>query len=461
MNTHYTNLFRFFFAFLDLVALCLIHILLMFAMDWIPDLNTAPYRVLFIFGNMAWLASAYMTGLYINDQLMNFERFGKRTVQSFVLFCVVILLFIFLYDFNYSRLFVMLLFAGFALTLILTRFLFIMVTEMIKNKRWFNKQVVLLGYNDLSKKLAAHFASNSKTISVKGYFEDYQNVRELSTYPILGNLNECVHYAIDHNITEIYSTISPEKEACVYEFAQVAEKNLIRFKFVPDFRVFVNRNIHLDYVNDIPILSLRSEPLEDIACQVKKRIFDIVVSVFVIVFILSWMTPLLALLIKLSSKGPIFFVQLRSGKNNKSFKCFKFRSLKRNSIADIQQVTRNDARFTTIGKFLRKTNLDEFPQFFNVLMGDMSVVGPRPHMLKHTQDYGRIMNEYMIRHFVKPGLTGWAQINGYRGEISQEVQLRKRIEHDIWYMENWSLWLDFRIVCLTLYVMFRGDRNAY
>ncbi|HUR11420.1 MAG TPA: undecaprenyl-phosphate glucose phosphotransferase [Flavitalea sp.] len=461
MNSHYTNLFRFFFAFVDLLTLCLVNIVLMFTMTRIHGLNDSAYQLLFIFGNMAWLGSAYVTALYINDHQMNFERFSRKTVQCYILFSVVMLLFIFLYNFQYSRLFVMLLFAGFAFTLLITRILFIMGSEWIRNKRWFNKKVVLLGYNELSKKLAEHFASNSKTISVKGYFEDYENVHELSRYPILGNLNECVHYSIDHDITEIYSTISPEKEACVYEYAQVAEKNLIRFKFVPDFKVFVNRNIHLDYVNDIPILSLRSEPLEDIACQVKKRLFDIVVSLFVIVFILSWLAPLLAILIKLDSRGPVFFVQLRSGKNNKPFRCFKFRSLKKNSISDIQQVTRNDARYTKIGRFLRRTNIDEFPQFFNVFTGHMSVVGPRPHMLKHTQDYGRIMNEYMIRHFVKPGLTGWAQINGYRGEITEEEQLRKRIEHDIWYMENWNLWLDFKIVCLTLLIMCHGDRNAY
>ena len=461
MNSHYTNLFRFFFAFMDLLTLSMVNIILMFTMTRIHGLNNTAYQLLFIFGNMAWLASAYVTRLYINDQLMNFERFGRKTVQSFILFTVVMLLFIFLYNFEYSRLFVMLLFTGFLVCLIVSRMMFIIGSEYIRNKRWFNRKVVLLGYNELSKKLAEHFTNNSKTISVKGYFEDYENVHELSQYPILGNLNECVHYAIDHDITEIYSTISPEKEACVYEYAQVAEKNFIRFKFVPDFKVFVNRNIHLDYVNDIPILSLRSEPLEDIASQIKKRLFDIIVSLFVITFILSWLVPLLAILIKLDSGGPVFFVQIRSGKNNKPFRCFKFRSLKKNSISDIQQVTRNDGRFTRVGRFLRKTNLDEFPQFLNVIIGDMSVVGPRPHMLKHTQDYGRIMNEYMIRHFVKPGLTGWAQINGYRGEIRQESQLRKRIEHDIWYMENWNLWLDFKIVCLTLLIMFRGDKNAY
>jgi len=193
----------------------------------------------------------------------------------------------------------------------------------------------------------------------------------------------------------------------------------------------------------------------------KNGFFDIIFSLLVISLILSWLLPVLAILIKLNSRGPIFFVQLRSGKNNQTFKCYKFRTLHVNPDADVKQVTLNDARLTRLGKFLRKTNLDELPQFINVLMGKMSVIGPRPHMLKHTEDYSKILNEYMIRHFLKPGVTGWAQVNGFRGEIKKEDQLRKRIEYDIWYMENWSLWLDLRIVFLTIYVTLKGDKNAF
>jgi len=166
-------------------------------------------------------------------------------------------------------------------------------------------------------------------------------------------------------------------------------------------------------------------------------------------------------LIKLSSRGPVFFVQWRSGKDNKPFRCIKFRSLAVNDNANVQQVTRGDSRITPLGKFLRKTNLDELPQFLNVLAGSMSVVGPRPHMLRHTEMYSKILGQYMIRHFVKPGVTGWAQVNGFRGEIKREDQLRKRIEHDIWYLEHWSSWLDIRIILLTLYVTLKGDKNAF
>jgi putative colanic acid biosynthesis UDP-glucose lipid carrier transferase len=212
---------------------------------------------------------------------------------------------------------------------------------------------------------------------------------------------------------------------------------------------------------EIPIVSPYSQGLRSIDNPFGKRIFDVAFSAVVIVFILSWLIPLIAIIIKLDSKGPVFFKQLRSGKNNKPFVCLKFRSLKVNDLADTVQVKRDDNRFTSVGKFLRKTNLDEFPQFFNVLQGHMSVVGPRPHMLEHTVKFSQVIPEYMVRHLVKPGVTGWAQVNGYRGEIKEERQLKKRVEHDIAYLENWSMWFDVKIIVLTMVNMLWGDKNAF
>ena len=164
---------------------------------------------------------------------------------------------------------------------------------------------------------------------------------------------------------------------------------------------------------------------------------------------------------KLDSRGPVFFIQLRSGKSNKPFHCLKFRSLQVNNEADSKQVSRNDTRITRLGGILRKSNIDEIPQFFNIFLGDMSDRWSRPHMLKHTEHFAELYKEYMIRHFVKPGLTGWAQVNGYRGEIKENELLRKRVEFDTWYMENWSLYLDMRIILLTIIVTLKGDKNAF
>jgi putative colanic acid biosysnthesis UDP-glucose lipid carrier transferase len=460
MSTRNSNLFRFFFAGMDLFALNTVFLVLTMQMNRIAGLEYQ-YIVLFFIANLGWLFSAYVNAVYINDNYFNFELFAKQSLKSFILYIVFILLFIFLYNYNYSRLFVVLNFIGFGSTVLVTRLLFLLMVFYLKKGNKFSKKIVVLGYNDLSKRLVDHFLLHSRNLSMEGYFEDQQMIQETSFFPILGNRKDCIAYSIENGITEIYSTLSPERHPYVYELAQSAETNMIRFKFVPDFHLFVNRNIHIDFIEDIPILSLRSEPLEDIAARIQKRFFDIAFSFLVITVVLSWLVPVIAILIKLNSKGPVFFVQMRSGKNNKPFKCFKFRTLRVNKEADIKQVTLNDTRMTKVGSFLRKTNLDELPQFFNVLMGTMSVVGPRPHMLRHTEDYSRILNEYMIRHFVKPGVTGWAQVNGFRGEIKKEVQLRKRIEYDIFYMENWSLWLDLRIVFLTIYVTAKGDKNAY
>jgi putative colanic acid biosysnthesis UDP-glucose lipid carrier transferase len=461
MNSRYINLFRFFFVCVDLLALNIVHLMLMDTMHRIPSSAGSEYIVLFLVANMLWLMSAYSTALYIDTSNPSFERFTKRTVKSLILFFIGMFIFMFFYHYPFSRLFVLLSFAGFSAILLAARALLMGTTYYMNKLGKASKRIVIVGYNEVARKLAHNFSMQKRNLLVDGFFENPELVNELSTLPIIGNIDECVSYAVKNNINEIYSTISPERNTSIYEMAHTAEKSLIRFRFVPDFTLYVNRKTHMEYLDELPILSLRSEPLEDVTNSVKKRCFDIIFSLLVIVFILSWLLPILAILIKLNSKGPVFFVQWRSGKDNKQFRCFKFRSLSVNIDAHTRQVTKNDTRITPFGKFLRKTNLDELPQFFNVLFGNMSVVGPRPHMLLHTETYSKILEEYMIRHFVKPGVTGWAQVNGFRGEIKEQEQLRKRIEYDIWYMENWSLWLDLRVIFLTVYRTVKGDKNAY
>jgi putative colanic acid biosynthesis UDP-glucose lipid carrier transferase len=318
-----------------------------------------------------------------------------------------------------------------------------------------------VGYNFNSLKLAAYFEEDAINTNLVGFAEDEHNVKELTRYPIVSGVREALKTAIDMDIQEIYSTIAPNQNKFIYKLMEDAEKQCIRFKIVPDLSNFYPKPLTVDYIRDLPILSLRSEPLEDVGNRIKKRLLDIIISSFVVVFILSWLIPLLGLLIFLESKGPIFFIQKRTGKNNQEFRCLKFRSMKINKDSDLKQASRSDSRITKIGKFMRKTNLDEFPQFINVLRGEMSLVGPRPHMLKHTDDYSKIVDQYMIRHFLKPGITGWAQINGYRGEITEPHQIKMRVSNDLWYLENWNVWLDLRIIFLTIYSMFKGDKNAF
>lgn len=411
--------------------------------------------------NISWAIALYTTGIYAVSQGLSYEKMARKTVQAILLYLLMLLGFLFLYGHLYSRFFVMMYCALFIIAVILSRLVFTWITNSILKSKDIERKMVILGYNEMSKKLADNLLAEKSNLKFEGYFEEYNNVQELSYYPVIGNLKDCVPYAKSNNIREIYSTLSPEQNPYLYKLAYEAEQHFIHFRFVPDFKMFVNRQIYVDYHNDIPIISLRSEPLDDIANRIRKRLFDILFSSLVTLLLLSWLIPLLALLIRLESKGPVFFIQHRTGRNNRTFRCLKLRSMYVNKDANEKQATRNDKRFTRVGRILRKTNLDEIPQFLNVLVGDMSVVGPRPHMLKHTEEYSRIIQQYMIRHYLKPGISGWAQVNGYRGEITEEGHLRRRVEHDIWYMENWSIFLDLKIIFLTVSNTIRGEKNAF
>jgi putative colanic acid biosynthesis UDP-glucose lipid carrier transferase len=231
-----------------------------------------------------------------------------------------------------------------------------------------------------------------------------------------------------------------------------ADNNLKVLKFLPDNKEIYTKKMNYDYYGYLPILSLRSIPIDDPINQIIKRVFDIALSIFVLVFILTWLTPILAILIQLESKGPVFY---------KEFSCYKFRSMKPNPTAHIHQVTRGDTRITKVGKFIRKTSIDELPQFINVLFGDMSVVGPRPHMVSHTEMYAERIDKFMVRHFVKPGITGLAQVSGFRGEVETDDDIINRVKYDIFYVENWSLLLDIKILLLTIKNTAKGEDKAY
>jgi len=203
-------------------------------------------------------------------------------------------------------------------------------------------------------------------------------------------------------------------------------------------------------VGQLLIVNPQEIPLDNFESQFSKRMFDIVFSSLVILLLLSWFLPILAIVLKMNSKGPVFFVQKRTGINNKTFKCLKFRSMKVNSESDIKQAVEGDHRITALGNFLRKSNIDELPQFFNVLFGQMSVVGPRPHMLKHTDQYSELIDGYLVRHYIKPGITGFAQISGYRGETDELWKMERRVQYDMNYLENWNFWWDLKIILMTI-----------
>jgi putative colanic acid biosynthesis UDP-glucose lipid carrier transferase len=410
----------------------------------------------------AWLLLSFFLRTYSANAILNFEHFTKRTIQVFLLWIIFILFYLFFTrEFRISRLFIITGMSGFGAGLLVNRFLYLGIKKYFKNSHYLIKKVIILGYNDTAKKLAKYFEDDAINTQLLGFIEDDKNVHELSHYPIITDIGKALQVAKEFDVEEIYSTITPEQNKDIYDLMYESEKECIKFKIVPNLSVFITRDVHIEYFGELPILSLRSDPLDDVGNRIKKRVLDIVVSSMVILFILSWLVPLLGLLILLESKGPVFFKQLRTGKNKKPFYCLKFRSMRSNKDADMKQATRNDSRVTKIGRFIRKTSLDEFPQFLNVFKGEMSLVGPRPHMLKHTTDYSKLVDDYMVRQFLKPGITGWAQVNGYRGEITNPDQIKMRINKDLWYLENWSLWLDIQILFLTVYQVFKGDKKAF
>lgn len=460
MNRHSFTLYRNLLWLWDFICLNLVFLLASVSIPRVDPVHWSAYHVFFLFFNLAWQFSVYLMALYFSKNWLDFKSFTKGTLKCYLLTVLAVLLFIFIYQYPYSRFFVGTCFGGFLSLLIINRVFLNIAIFSLRDRSRLAKKVVVLGNNEQSKRLIRYFKEESKLVKVVGQFRD-EDQSAFNDIPLIRNLEECIPYVINNQVNEIYSTLPPEKYPYIYELALEAEKHFVHFKFVPDFKVFVNRNVYVDFVDDVPVLSLRKEPLENTGNRIMKRAFDVVISSLVSIFILSWLLPLLAIIIKLDSKGPVFFIQPRSGKNNETFPCIKLRSLKVNDEANSKQVTRNDNRVTQVGRFLRKSNLDEMPQFINVLMGHMSIVGPRPHMLKHTQDFSGLYNEYTIRHFVKPGVTGWAQVNHLRGEITNQELLRKRIEHDIWYLENWSLLLDIKIVLLTIWVSITGSKNAF
>jgi len=421
------------------------------------------YDYFLYFMNICWILTTSISGVYNSKTIVNFETFSRRSMNAFLYFTGFVTLYLyFFHQIVISRTFIVAQLVGIAILLLGNRFLFLLIYQYFKKKDHLLRKIVVIGYNNVAKKLVQYLENQPFNSKVIGFCEDQENVREVTHYPILTDIRGVLDECERQGVTEIYSTIAPEQNAYLYELIRGAEQHCIRFRFVPDLGVFMlKKQVYIDYLEDMPVLSLRREPLEDLGNQIRRRIFDVVVSLLVVVFVLSWMVPLVGLAILLESRGPVFFVQARSGKNNRSFPCLKFRSMVKNNSAEHRQATRNDSRVTRVGRFLRRTSIDEFPQFLNVLKGDMSIVGPRPHMLKHTSDYSELLDQFMIRQFVKPGITGWAQVNGYRGETRDLIQMQRRIEHDIWYLENWSLWLDVRIVFMTVFNLFRREANAY
>ena len=324
-------------------------------------------------------------------------------------------------------------------------------------------KVMIVGAGETANELNRFF-QQVKGSKVYQYFD--KEYDEFTAVQKLRNEKEEFHQVcLDREVNEIYYTLPLEATDVIEEIADFADNHYIHFKVANDFNLRTkHRDISVAFFNHTPIISLRKDPLAQLSNRIIKRVFDVVFSTLVLTLVMPWLLLIIGLAIRLNSKGPIFFLQKRSGRKNRPFTCFKFRTMyvqKPDENAVYKQATKNDPRITKVGAFLRKTNLDEFPQFINVFLGHMSVVGPRPHPAKLNDQYVPLIKKYPYRYFITPGITGHAQVNGYRGETKDPVEMKKRVEYDAWYIENWSFLLDLKIVLKTLFRMSTGDENAY
>lgn len=432
----------------------------------LPDLYISFFegqlKQAFLLLNFCYFFSLIIVPMKLHGTIVYLERI---VVRSFYFVTVLFLTFgvclIFLNGSEQSSTFITLFYVSLLVIFSLYRILVRLTLKYLRRKGIDTRNVIIIGAGKNGLELE-EIMSNELAYGYKllGFFDDNLELKKsLPNY--LGMTWEVEDYVEKNQVDEIYCTLPGSQDEKILRFLNFAEKNMIRFFIVPEFYRNVKKSLTFDILETVPVLTIRKEPLQFPFNRILKRMFDIIFSIFVLIVIFPWLYLIVALLIKTTSKGPVFFKQKRTGMYGQDFLCYKFRTMSLNKESDIKQAEKNDPRVTKIGAFLRKTNIDEFPQFINVLKGEMSVVGPRPHMLKHTEIYSSLIDKYMVRHLVKPGLTGWAQVTGFRGETKTVAQMEGRVKRDVWYIENWSFFLDIKIVLLTAWNMFKGEKNAY
>ena len=410
--------------------------------------------------NLAWLISANIFKAYSTDKQMINKDIVVTYITVHVFFFFLFLIFFQLFDFifYYTKETKQILLPSFFISIVSIRFLFNYFLLLYRKSGYNYRNVVILGYNETAINLRNYFDKNTWTGC---HFKKFFVAKRIEDVSIAQNISELEDYILSNSINEIFVTLNELTDNTHEVLSSITSKYPVKIKFVPDLSKISYMSLELINYDTVNVLQIKRGPLYSLSNRLLKRSFDIIISIITIVLVLSWIIPILWILNIICSNDGLFFIQKRSGLNNLPFNMIKFCTMKINKEADLVAASENDKRVTKIGKFLRKTSIDEFPQFFNVLHGKMSVVGPRPHMLKHTDEYKEIVNKFMIRHSIKPGITGYAQVNGLRGSINEVTDIEERIKLDIKYIQDWSLWLDIKIIFLTIWNVFRGDKKAY
>jgi putative colanic acid biosynthesis UDP-glucose lipid carrier transferase len=452
------------FLFWDLIVLGVSYILSCYLRDGnLDSLNGKDNQTTFVMAFLIWIVVAVYKEAYTIVRIEKIYKTLGRTIKLVLIHLGGLALFIAVLNFdNVSRLRLFYFYFIFFVLVLYFRIVFLKVLKHARSKGYNFRNVIIIGANPMGERMNEILNRDlSYGYKVAGVFCDTLDPLITNKMVHLGELADVEFYLASHKVDEMYIALDDTEADQIPILIHLCERYMVRLKIIPNFQQYTKvRRVNIEFYENTPVLTLRKEPQEFIRNRLLKKGFDFVFSLGVSVLIFSWLFPILILLVKLSSKGPAFFKQKRSGENNKTFTCYKFRTMRVNALSDELQSQKNDPRITKLGAFMRRTNLDELPQFFNVLLGKMSVVGPRPHMLKHTEQYSELINNYLVRHFVKPGITGWAQVKGYRGETKELIDMKNRVEFDIWYLENWTFLLDFKIIWMTVTNMLRGEKNA-
>jgi len=423
-------------------------------------------RAVSLLSNIFWIMLLLYKDSYRIIRTERIEAILYRTIRMLLIHVAIIAVFILVLKYDeVSRLRMVYFYTTFFVLLVSFRIFFMQILKHVRAQGYNFRKVVIVGANAIGERMNRILSKDlTYGYRIMGFFDNEIDSDTVLKAPVLGGFEDIENYLSSEKIDEMYVALHIEKIDVINRLTALCERYMVRIKYIPDFQQYTKSNrVQITFYGNgnVPVLMLRKEPLEIPLYRIIKELFDFCFSLFVIVFIFPWLFPILILLIKANSPGPVFFVQERSGRDNESFPCYKFRTMYVNDAANKVQARQNDARITKVGSFLRRTSMDELPQFFNVLLGNMSVVGPRPHMLSHTEQYSELINNFLVRHYAKPGITGWAQVNGFRGETKELADMEGRVEHDIWYIENWSFLLDLKIIWLTVVNVFQGEKNAF
>lgn len=417
------------------------------------------HLLFYIYLNFAWIILFFVFGAKSVDR-----NTSKKSILFTYVKVIVFFFFLFLLYFQYTplqyypRSSIKYLFGAFFIALILWKYVLYYAFYFYRKRGYNFRDVIILGYGQKSRELAKYFQTNLwHGYRFLGFFDDKKQPKK----GIIGTWEDVKDFLDNNPVNEVYISWGCVPRNTLDKLTEIIADYPVHVRVLPDLAGFSYKNAEIVNYGVLPVMQIHPGPLSYWYNRLIKRVFDIAASFIILICFVSWVTALLYFVNLFSRNEALFFKQKRTCIDGKVFTCYKYRTMRKNKDAHAKQATRDDKRITPMGKFLRKWSIDEFPQFYNVLIGNMSIVGPRPHMLRHTQEYQKLVKRFMLRHTVKPGITGLAQINGFRGEITSIQDIKKRVQFDVNYVENWAFNLDLKIILLTIWVLIKGQDSAY